>query len=296
MNDDAEAIAELIQLTKEKNQEDLNTNIAERINAVDQIIENNEQNIINESLPPNEDQMKSKNETEKESEINQSVDNESISKAKAEINKEIGNIRGLEENDRKKEIKKMYLKWHPDKNQGKEKNFTEAFKHLMEKIEENVRNPSLNQGPENQGSKEQNSEDQEDEENNEYHNYYFFDAFLFHLAKKYRHNKSKKIIKPTRIYRSKKSIQENCYNCYFIDDESLKEGEDEHFCLFIDDTYDDYKVKDVGMNLKSYLVFDEKKSNAFVEELKKKILQKKIEVIYEKSAKGNKVEFLKLID
>jgi len=68
-----------------------------------------------------------------------------------------------------------------------------------------------------------------------------------------------------------------------------------HFC-FIWQKNDDYKVKDVGMNLKSYLVFDEKKSNAFVEELKKKILQKKIEVIYEKAAKGNKVEFLKLID
>ena len=31
-----------------------------------------------------------------------------------------------------------------------------------------------------------------------------------------------------------------------------------NICLFIDDTYDDYKVKDDGMNLKSYLVFDEK--------------------------------------
>ena len=114
---------------------------------------------------------------------------------------------------------------------------------------------------------------------------------MFRLAKKYRCNKSKKIIEPTRIYRSKKSIEENCYNCYFIDDESLNENEDEHFCLFIDDTYDDYKVKDVGMNLKNNLVFDEKKSNAFVEELKKKIIQKKIEVIYEKATKGNKVEF-----
>lgn len=131
-----------------------------------------------------------------------------------------------------------------------------------------MKNPSLNQG-----SKEQDSEDQEDEENNEYHNDYFFDAFLFRLAKKYRYNKSKKLIKPTRIYRSKKTIQENCYNCYFIDDESLNES-DENFCLFIDDTYDDYKVKDVGMNLKSYFVFDEKKSNAFVEELKENHTEK----------------------
>ena len=42
----------------------------------------------------------------------------------------------------------MFLKWHPDKIQGKEKIFTEAFKHLMKKIEENLKNSSLNQGSE----------------------------------------------------------------------------------------------------------------------------------------------------
>jgi hypothetical protein len=42
---------------------------------------------------------------------------------------------GLEENERKKKINRLLLKWHPDKNPGKEKFASEVFKHLKKQIE-----------------------------------------------------------------------------------------------------------------------------------------------------------------
>lgn len=61
---------------------------------------------------------------------------EQIEQAKAEINEELRTIwSGLDENERKKRINKMLLKWHPDKNPGQEKYAAEVFKHLKKQIE-----------------------------------------------------------------------------------------------------------------------------------------------------------------
>ena len=51
------------------------------------------------------------------------------------MNQELRLLWGLEENERKKKINKLLLKWHPDKNPGKEKFASEVFKHLKKQIE-----------------------------------------------------------------------------------------------------------------------------------------------------------------
>jgi len=58
-----------------------------------------------------------------------------IEQAKSEVNQELRLLWGLEENERKKKINKLLLKWHPDKNPGKEKFASEVFKHLKKQIE-----------------------------------------------------------------------------------------------------------------------------------------------------------------
>ncbi len=58
-----------------------------------------------------------------------------IETAKNEITDELRMIWSFEENDRKKKINKMLLKWHPDKNPGQEKFAAECFKHLKKQIE-----------------------------------------------------------------------------------------------------------------------------------------------------------------
>jgi hypothetical protein len=58
-----------------------------------------------------------------------------IEQAKSEVNQELRLLWGLEENERKKKINKLLLKWHPDKNTGKEKFASEVFKHLKKQIE-----------------------------------------------------------------------------------------------------------------------------------------------------------------
>jgi hypothetical protein len=266
MDDDTEAIADFNKLVKEKNQEKLNTNIAERINAAGQLIGDNEQDTKKELPPPSEEkETKSKKENKKEAESNQPIDNKAIEQAKNEINKEIKRVWLLDEIERKKEIKKLFLKWHPDKNQGKENLTTEVFKFLKKQIEENMKNlssASNNSTYDDPDSEDQDSDDHDYEDYNfesqdygdqeydefcEYDNYYeTFDSYMFRLAQKYnRYNTSNKtkIIKPTRVYRSRKSIQDKCYDYYFIDDDSIKDDEENHFCLFLNDTYDDYKVK-----------------------------------------------------
>ena len=51
------------------------------------------------------------------------------------MNQELRLLWGLEENERKKKINKLLLRWHPDKNPGKEKFASEVFKHLKKQIE-----------------------------------------------------------------------------------------------------------------------------------------------------------------
>ena len=58
-----------------------------------------------------------------------------LEQSKAEVNNELRLLWGLEENDRKKKINRLLLKWHPDKNPGKEKFASEVFKHLKKQIE-----------------------------------------------------------------------------------------------------------------------------------------------------------------
>ena len=58
-----------------------------------------------------------------------------LEQAKSELNNELRLLWGLEENERKKKINKLLLKWHPDKNTGKEKFASEVFKHLKKQIE-----------------------------------------------------------------------------------------------------------------------------------------------------------------
>lgn len=58
-----------------------------------------------------------------------------LEQAKSEVNQELRLLWSLEENDRKKKINRLLLKWHPDKNPGKEKFASEVFKHLKKQIE-----------------------------------------------------------------------------------------------------------------------------------------------------------------
>lgn len=58
-----------------------------------------------------------------------------LEQSKAEVNNELRLLWGLEENDRKKKINRLLLKWHPDKNPGKESFASEVFKHLKKQIE-----------------------------------------------------------------------------------------------------------------------------------------------------------------
>jgi len=58
-----------------------------------------------------------------------------LEQAKSEVNQELRQLWSLEENDRKKKINRLLLKWHPDKNPGKEKFASEVFKHLKKQIE-----------------------------------------------------------------------------------------------------------------------------------------------------------------
>ena len=58
-----------------------------------------------------------------------------LEQSKNELNNELRLLWGLEENDRKKKINRLLLKWHPDKNPGREKFASEVFKHLKKQIE-----------------------------------------------------------------------------------------------------------------------------------------------------------------
>ncbi|KAG8000719.1 Sacsin [Nibea albiflora] len=60
----------------------------------------------------------------------------SIDEAKREIDKCLAEIWPLPENERLKAIKRLYLRWHPDKNPDYNLLATEAFKYLMNRINE----------------------------------------------------------------------------------------------------------------------------------------------------------------
>jgi hypothetical protein len=55
--------------------------------------------------------------------------------AKNELSNELRLLWLLEENERKKKINRLLLKWQPDKNPGKQKLASKVFKHLKKKIE-----------------------------------------------------------------------------------------------------------------------------------------------------------------
>ena len=67
--------------------------------------------------------------------VNASSSAEQIEHSKVEINEELRQVWSLDENERKKRINKLLLKWHPDKNPGQEKFAAEVFKHLKKQIE-----------------------------------------------------------------------------------------------------------------------------------------------------------------
>lgn len=60
----------------------------------------------------------------------------SLEEAKREIDKTLEEIWPLPEEERKKALKRLYLRWHPDKNLNCSHLATEAFKYLMNRIEE----------------------------------------------------------------------------------------------------------------------------------------------------------------
>ncbi|RNA34288.1 sacsin [Brachionus plicatilis] len=66
-----------------------------------------------------------------------------LEQAKNEVNGELRSLWSLEENERKKKINRLLLKWHPDKNTGKEKFASEVFKHLKKQIELYKNDPFL---------------------------------------------------------------------------------------------------------------------------------------------------------
>ncbi|CAF0746878.1 unnamed protein product [Brachionus calyciflorus] len=66
-----------------------------------------------------------------------------VEQAKNEVNNELRLLWSLEENERKKKINRLLLKWHPDKNTGKEKFASEVFKHLKKQIELYKNDPFL---------------------------------------------------------------------------------------------------------------------------------------------------------
>ena len=63
------------------------------------------------------------------------INQNELETAKNEVNQDLRTIWSLEENERKKKINRLLLKWHPDKNPGREKFASEVFKHLKKQLE-----------------------------------------------------------------------------------------------------------------------------------------------------------------
>ncbi|XP_016118483.1 sacsin-like, partial [Sinocyclocheilus grahami] len=61
---------------------------------------------------------------------------ETLEEIKREIDQSLNEIWKMTSEDKQKALKRLYLRWHPDKNPGKETLATEAFKYLQNRIEE----------------------------------------------------------------------------------------------------------------------------------------------------------------
>ncbi|XP_033639906.1 sacsin-like [Asterias rubens] len=59
---------------------------------------------------------------------------EIMKKDREQIRQEVEEAFNLEEGDRKKVVRRLFLRWHPDKNRGQEERTTEAFKFLQAEI------------------------------------------------------------------------------------------------------------------------------------------------------------------
>lgn len=70
----------------------------------------------------------------------------SLEEAKSEIDKRLEEIWPLPEEERNKAIKRLYLRWHPDKNLDCYDLATEAFKYLKNRIDELLNGRAQNQG------------------------------------------------------------------------------------------------------------------------------------------------------
>lgn len=75
----------------------------------------------------------------------------SLEEAKREIDKCLEEIWPLPEEERNKALKRLYLRWHPDKNLDCYHLATEAFKYLMNRIDELLSGRARNAGSANQG-------------------------------------------------------------------------------------------------------------------------------------------------
>ncbi|XP_073701122.1 LOW QUALITY PROTEIN: sacsin-like [Garra rufa] len=61
---------------------------------------------------------------------------ENLEEIKREIDQSLNEIWKMSSEDKQKAIKRLYLRWHPDKNPGNEALATEAFRYLQKRIEE----------------------------------------------------------------------------------------------------------------------------------------------------------------
>ncbi|XP_073701121.1 sacsin [Garra rufa] len=61
---------------------------------------------------------------------------ETLEEIKKEIDQSLNEIWKMSSEDKQKALKRLYLRWHPDKNPGNETLATEAFKYLQNRIEE----------------------------------------------------------------------------------------------------------------------------------------------------------------
>ncbi|XP_033126013.1 sacsin-like [Anneissia japonica] len=60
---------------------------------------------------------------------------ENLEETKNQVSDNLEEIWKLDEDERKKAVKRLYLKWHPDKNPGREEFCSEVFKHLKNEID-----------------------------------------------------------------------------------------------------------------------------------------------------------------
>ncbi len=101
-------------------------------------------------------------------------------------------------------------------------------------------------------------------------------------------------IQATNVYRSKKAIQTNRYNYFFID-EKLKKSKTKHFVLFINnDGTDDTKTYGLDLDINDYLPLNsEIACGHFLNALKQKVSNQTIEISYVTKPRGNVIKAIK---